>query len=134
MNNEVPVDRKGLMGEVAELILRSHVAISPSELSNLAFEDFGLGNPRIEGFGYVDILRTIALRITILALLPGQTLPEHFHPPYDGHIGKEETLRVVYGETRIYIPGEKNNETMIVPAGKEAYYKALHEIRLHRGE
>ncbi|MCK4628895.1 MAG: hypothetical protein KAT56_07815 [Sedimentisphaerales bacterium] len=102
-------------------------------METLTFNDFGLGNFRKEGFAFIDILRSAKLRITLLILLPGQTLPQHLHPPYDNETGKEETLRVIYGHTRVYVAGSDKNEGVKVPAGKEAYYTVFEEVGLEPG-
>lgn len=122
------------MSSAMELLRKSAVVMSDAEMSGFALEDMSLGALQTEGFGFVDILRSEKLRVTVLVLLPWQTLPEHLHPAHGEVDGKEETLRVLYGETRIYVPGPQNNPEMVIPAGKETYYTSHHEIRLRKGE
>ncbi len=116
--------------ETTELIHTAGVRVTGSELEQMALVDFGMNDIRREGVELVDILLTDVLRITILTLLPNQTLPEHLHPVYDGSGGKEENVRVVYGECRIYVPGPDTMETGFIPTGKEAYYTARNETVL----
>jgi len=125
---------KALKQQAEALIRQSGFVLSEQERRDLAINDMGLGNVMQEGFAFVDILRSPRVRITILVLLPKQSLPQHLHPPYETETGKEETLRVLYGQTRIYVPGQENNPKIIIPAGKEAYYTARHEILINRGE
>ena len=125
---------KGAKQEAEALIRASGFILSDEEQQELAVNDMGLGNIRKEGLVFVDILRSARLRVTVLVLLPNQTLPQHTHPPYAQEIGKEETLRVLYGQTRVYAPGPENTPEILIPAGKEAYYTARHEILLNKGE
>ena len=125
---------KGIRQQAEVLIRKSGFVLSDQEQQDLAVNDMGLGHIQEEGLVFVDILRTERLRITILVLLPNQTLPQHLHPPYAAEIGKEETLRVLYGQTRLYVPGPENNPQPLIPTGKETFYTAHHEILIHRGE
>ena len=38
---------------------------------------------------------------------PGQTCPEHRHPPFDGTPGKEETFRCRAGLVHLHVAGEE---------------------------
>jgi len=128
-----PQQLNAVQEQVKDLINRSGLVLSESEWAQLAINDFGLGDIFREGFAFVDILRTQRIRITVLVLLPNQTLPQHVHPPYDGETGKEETLRVMAGHTRVFIEGEEADNVNL-PLGKEQYYTALKEIPLDAGE
>lgn len=108
--------------------------ITDAEWEAMEINDFGLGNLHTEGFAFIDILRSERLRITLIALLPDQALPQHLHPPYDGEPGKEETLRVLSGQTRVYIEGNAATPGMPIPAGKEPFYTARWQICLNPGE
>ncbi|NQV32859.1 MAG: D-lyxose/D-mannose family sugar isomerase, partial [Phycisphaeraceae bacterium] len=61
-----------------------------------------------------------------------QTLPQNVHPAYDEEPGKEETLRVLYGHTKVFVEGQASTEVHI-PAGKDQYYTARQEITLNAG-
>lgn len=119
--------------QTMDLIRKSGLVLSDEERAEFAVNDFGLGNFQDEGFAFVDILRSERLRITVFVLLPRQALPQHKHPAYDNEKGKEETLRVLYGQTSICVEGPANNPDLIIPPGKEAYYTARHEIALPTG-
>jgi hypothetical protein len=82
-------DEKTIQREYLDLLCRSGFPISDAEREAMAISDFGLGNLLSEGFAFIDILRSARLRITLIALLPNQTLPQHVHPPYEGEQGKE---------------------------------------------
>jgi D-lyxose ketol-isomerase len=118
--------------QAKDLIHKSGLVLSVDEWSQLAVNDMGLGDITSEGFAFVDILRSPQLRITVLVLLPHQTLPQHVHPPYEGEPGKEETLRVLHGHTKVFVEGRASKDVRI-PAGKERYYTARQEITLETG-
>ena len=120
--------------QAVELIRRTGFPLTAADWAELKVNDFGLGDLRGEGFVFADLLRTPRVRATLLVLLPGQTLPEHRHPPYEGEPGKEETLRVLWGETRVYVPGAANSPAISIPAGKEAFYTSRHEVVIRSGE
>jgi len=113
--------------QMIDLIRESGIHVSDVELRTLLLVDYGLDNFREEGVGLIDIVYTDALRLKILALLPNQTLPQHVHPPYEGFVGKEETLRVIHGSIRVYLPGRETIRAGSIPAGKEAYYTCREE-------
>ena len=112
---------------VLDLIGRSGIHVRDQELDQLLLVDFGLGDFEREGVAITDIVHTPALRLKILVLLPGQTLPEHIHPPYDDSPGKEETLRVISGSVRVYLPGPDTMREGAIPEGKEEFYTLRNE-------
>ena len=69
--------------------------------------DFGLSRLREIGLQllvYVNAGRYCAKE---LVLFPGQTCPEHRHPPFDGTPGKEETFRCRVGLVHLHVAGEE---------------------------
>jgi D-lyxose ketol-isomerase len=127
-------EEKTLQQEYVDLLRRSGFPITDAEWKAMEISDFGLGNLRSEGFAFIDILRSARLRITLIVLLPGQALPQHLHPPYDGEQGKEETIRVISGQTKVYIEGNAAAPGMPIPEGKELFYTARQRICLNPGE
>jgi D-lyxose ketol-isomerase len=117
-----------------ELIRRSGFPVTAGEREALEVNDFGLKNMPHEGFAFIDLLRSPRLRITLLVLLPNQSLPQHVHPPYEEEQGKEETIRVLFGQTKVYVKGGATNPAMVIPAGKVSYYTARQEISMIAGE
>lgn len=127
-----PQQLKAAQKQARDLIGKSGLVLSSDEWSQLAVNDMGLENFSNEGFVFVDILRSERVRITVLVLLPDQSLPQHLHPSYEGEPGKEETLRVLYGNTKVFVEGQAGSDIKI-PAGKEQYYTARQEISLDAG-
>jgi D-lyxose ketol-isomerase len=126
-------DEKTTQREYVDLFRRSGFPFTDAEWEAMEISDFGLGNLRSEGFAFIDILRSARLRITLIALLPNQTLPQHVHPPYEGEPGKEETIRVLSGKTKVYIKGNATAPGLLIPAGKDPFYTARQEIFLIPG-
>ena len=116
-----------------ELLIKSGFPITDLEQKALEVNDFGLGNIRKEGFQFIDILRSDRLRITVHVFLPNQTLPQHKHPSYGDEIGKEETLRVIWGQVNVFIEGDNVDKSIQIPEGKQPYYTALKQVTLNRG-
>jgi D-lyxose ketol-isomerase len=130
---QLPATLEAVRAETTALIRAAGVHLSEQELAGMQLIDFGLGDIRREGVQYVDILLTECLRITVLALLPNQTLPQHFHPAYEQCAGKEESVRCVWGQFRIYLPGPNTITLGTVRLGKEQWYSARHEVVLEPG-
>ncbi len=128
------LDFENAKQQAAELLRKSGFPVTDEEWTRLQVNDFGLANLSHEGFAFIDILRSPRVRITLLILLPNQTLPQHLHPSYEEESGKEETLRVLYGQTKVYIRGEQNVQDVRIPPGKGDYYTARHEILLLPGQ
>jgi len=127
-------DEQTIRREYDDLLRRSGFPITDAEWKAMEISDFGLGNLRSEGFSFIDILRSARLRITLIALLPNQTLPQHVHPPYEGEQGKEETIRVLSGQTKVYVKGKATAPDLLIPTGKDSFYTARLEIGLNPGE
>ena len=123
-------DENTIQREYVDLLCRSGFPITDAEWEAMEISDFGLGNLRSEGFAFIDILRSARLRITLTALLPNQTIPQHVHPPYEGEQGKEETIRVLFGQSKVYIKGKATASDILIPAGKDSFYTAWQEICL----
>ena len=91
----------------AEQLEAAGLAITEAERASIEVADFGLS--RLREFGlqllvYVNADRYCAKE---LVLFPGQTCPEHRHPPFDGTPGKEETFRCRAGLVHLHVAGEE---------------------------
>ena len=117
--------------QICELIVASGFGVTDDELTQIDIIDFGLGNFAAEGVATIDLVNTAGLRIKLMVMLPGQSLPQHTHPPYTHHAGKEETIRVIYGQLLIYIDGADTMAKGTVPPGKENCYILRDELGLN---
>jgi len=118
-----------------EYLQRAGIVLTPEERENIEIADLGLGDFERTGLALVVYVNTERVCAKELVLLPGQTCPQHFHPPVNGQPGKEETFRCRWGEVYLYVPGEPTpNPKAKPPAGDEDYYTVWHEIVLRPGD
>jgi D-lyxose ketol-isomerase len=118
-----------------EYLEAAGIAVTADEEKRIEVADFGLSdleNTGLELLVYVNTGRCCAKE---LVLFPGQTCPEHKHPPVAGEAGKEETFRCRSGEVYLYIPGKKTTKPKAkAPKGHEKYYTVWNEVVLKPGE
>ena len=118
-----------------EYLQRAGIVLTPEERENIEIADLGLGEYEKTGLALVTYVNTERVCAKELVLLPGQTCPEHLHPPVNGKPGKEETFRCRWGEVYLYVPGEPTpNPKATPPSGSEDYYTVWHEIVLKPGD
>ncbi len=112
------------------------IVLTPAEAAGIEVADFGLGQLESTGLELVTYVNTARVCAKELVLFPGQTCPEHRHPPVAGEPGKEETFRCRRGTVYLYVPGEGSaaGAHCRPPAGRESTYSVWHEIVLRPGE
>jgi D-lyxose ketol-isomerase len=118
----------------AAMMRRAGIRLTEAEIAAMDVADFGLGHLEVEGAEIVSFFNTERVSAKVIALFPGQSLPEHWHTSFGEDPGKEETLRVIEGTLRLYVPGEASIPAGHIPAGKAACYTSRHEIVLRPGE
>lgn len=117
------------------LYSKAAIVLTETEKRNLEIADFGLGNITEIGLEVVTYVNTERCCAKELALFPGQTCPEHRHPPVAGEPGKEETFRCRYGEVYLYVAGIPTLPIKAkIPKGCEEWFSVFHEIVLRPGE
>ena len=116
-----------------DLFDRAGIHLTDGERARIEVADFGLGSPEREGAQIFTFVQTNRYAAKVIALLPGQILPEHWHPPVGDDPGKQETVRVAWGS--LYLVGEGPGALVraAIPAGKEAAYTLRHEEVLGPG-
>jgi D-lyxose ketol-isomerase len=108
------------------------IALTDDERSTIEVADFGLSRLRELGLQLLVYVNTDRYCAKELVLYPGQTCPEHLHPPFDGTPGKEETFRCRRGVVYLYVEGEPTREPACrYPGGP---HSARREILLRPGE
>ena len=118
-----------------EYLDRAGIALSPLESQRIEVADFGLGELWQTGLQLVTYVNTDRVCAKELVLLPGQTCPEHRHPPVNDSPGKEETFRCRWGTLYLYVPGEPELRPLArPPAHRRAHYTAWREVVLHPGD
>ena len=118
----------------ASLIRESGIYITDKEVEMVEVADFGLSRLDMEGAQILTLVATDRIAVKIIVLFPSQTIPEHWHPRVGEDPGKEETVRVVSGTVRFYIPGDESMREGFVPAGQEDAYTVRHELILKPGD
>src|SRR3954454_6493307 len=114
-------------GRVLQTLREVGLGIADGE--QIEYADFGLGEFSSQGLSLLTYVNTDRYCAKELVLLPGQTCPEHRHPPVDGGPGKEETCRCRWGRVRLYVQGTPwAAPSAAPPSGSEAYYTVRHEV------
>ena len=114
---------------------RAGIVLTDVEKASIEVADFGLGDLERTGLELITYVNTDRCCAKELVLFPGQTCPEHRHPPVEGEPGKEETFRCRWGEVYLYVPGEPVHDMKArLPKGKEHTYTVFHEIVLKPGQ
>jgi D-lyxose ketol-isomerase len=117
------------------MLERAGVALTPTERGRIEVADFGLGELPRTGLQLLTYVNTDRYCAKELVLFPGQTCPEHRHPPVDGAPGKEETFRCRWGEVFLYVPGPPTEHPGAHPPQEiSGRYTVFHEVRLRPGD
>jgi D-lyxose ketol-isomerase len=91
----------------AAMLSDAGIVLSPTEREGIEVADFGLGRLEEIGLQVVVYVNTERVCAKELVLFPGQTCPEHRHPPIDGRPGKEETFRCRRGTVHLHVEGHQ---------------------------
>jgi D-lyxose ketol-isomerase len=117
------------------MLAKEGIELTSDELDNIEVAEFGLGEVERTGLELVVYINTDRYCAKELILFPGQTCPEHRHPPVGDDPGKMETFRCRSGQVWLYVEGEATpNPKGTVPEGSKDYYTVFHEIELNPGE
>jgi D-lyxose ketol-isomerase len=111
------------------------IALTEKETANIEVADLGLNRLASEGLELVTYVNNDRYCAKELILFPGQTCPEHRHPPVNGHAGKQETFRCREGLVWLYVEGAPAARIQAkVPPASKSHYTVFHEIVLRPGE
>ena len=89
------------------------IVLTPEERDAIEVADFGLGDLERFGLQIVVYVNTERVCAKELVLFPGQTCPEHRHPPVGDDPGKEETFRCRTGLVHLHVAGQ--GEIVLAP-------------------
>ena len=121
--------------QTATLLQNAGIVLTPEEVETIEIADFGLSDLDRQGLQLITYINTERVCAKDLVLFPGQTCPEHRHPPVGDDPGKEETFRCRQGVVYVYLAGEPTaNIGATIPAGSEPYYTVFKEHILRPGE
>jgi D-lyxose ketol-isomerase len=115
----------------AAALAEAGIFLTPVEQRGIEVADFGLSELETTGLEVVVYVNTERVCAKELVMFPGQTCPEHRHPPFEGTPGKEETFRCRKGRVYLYTDGEPTPEPACGPP--RGVYTVWHEIVLDAG-
>jgi D-lyxose ketol-isomerase len=125
-------ERRAAQAYAVAALEAAGVVLTEAEREAVEVADFGLSRLDEVGLQLVVYVNTDRHCAKELVLRPGQTCPEHLHPPFGGMPGKEETFRCRRGEVYLYVEGEPTPDPRCrPPAGA---YTVAHEIVLGEGD
>ncbi len=81
------------------------IVLTDDERATLEVTDFGLGRLDETGLQLLVYVNSERVCAKELVLFPGQSCPEHRHPPVHGEPGKEETFRCRRGSVLLWVEG-----------------------------
>lgn len=108
-------EQRDAQAYAAEQLAAAGVVLTDEERARIEVADFGLSRLRETGLQLLVYVNTDRYCAKELVLYPGQTCPEHRHPPFDGTPGKEETFRCRSGLVTLVVDGE---EIVLRPGGQ----------------
>ncbi len=100
-----PEELREAQAYAAEQLAAAGIVLTDAERDAIEVADFGLSRLRDQGLQLLVYVNTDRYCAKELVLYPGQTCPEHRHPPFDGTPGKEETFRCRRGSVTLSIDG-----------------------------
>lgn len=119
----------------ADFLHQRGIVLTAEEKERIEIADLGLGELERTGLELVTYMNTDRYCAKDLVLFPGQTCPEHKHPPVGSDPGKMETFRCRWGKVYLYVEGAPAASIQaVVPVGSEPYYTVFHEIVLYPGD
>ncbi len=117
------------------MLRQAGIVLTPQEAASLEVTDLGLGKLEDTGLQILVYVNNQRYCAKELVLFPGQTCPEHYHPPVGNDPGKTETFRCRRGLVWLYVEGPATQPLAArIPPGDEPWYTVFHEIRLEPGD
>ncbi len=113
-----------------DILKKACIAVTNEEINNMEVADFGLGHLEQVGLQLIVYVNNDRYCAKELIMLPGQTCPEHRHPPVNGRQGKQETFRCRWGKVYLFVEGEEEKQPDVRPPFRPEYYTARHQIVL----
>jgi D-lyxose ketol-isomerase len=118
-----------------EYMLKAGVILSEEEKRDIHVVDFGLSDLEHQGGQILTFFNTDRISAKVIVLFPWQILPEHWHPAIGDDVGKEEIMRMRWGEVYLYVPGRPTpNPKARIPAGEKKNFTVWHEIIMRPGD
>lgn len=121
------------------ILQQANILLTEDEQQRIEIATFGLPDYPASGLQLLTYVNSPRYCAKELVLFPGQTCPEHLHPPFGGTPGKQETFRCRWGEVYLFVDDttltQKDADMACrVPEGSEAWYTCTHYVLLRPGE
>jgi D-lyxose ketol-isomerase len=115
---------------------KAGITVTKQEARTIEVADFGLNDFRTIGLGLIVYENNDRYCAKELIMFPGQTCPEHRHPPVDErNIGKQETFRCRWGIVYLYTEGTATARPKAnVPKQYRPFFSVWKEIVLKPGD
>lgn len=118
-----------------EMLAAAGIALSEAEAAAIEVADLGLNRLPHEGLELVTYINNDRYCAKELVLFPGQTCPEHRHPPVNGEPGKQETFRCRCGLVWLYVEGPPSADMQAqIPSQSRPWYTVFHQLVLQPGQ
>jgi len=118
-----------------ELLKKTGIFFKSGELNQITVVDFGLSDLKTFGAQILTLLNSEMISVKLIALHSFQILPEHWHPKVRKYSGKEEILRVEWGEMYSYSIGKSiKNPQAVIPKEKIHCFNNWHETIMKPGD
>ena len=119
----------------AQVLEDAGFVLTDLERDSIEVADFGLSELEQTGLEVVVYVNTERVCAKEIVMFPGQTCPEHRHPPFDDSPGKEETFRCRKGLVYLYLEGPAAEQPRCWPAKADrGAFTVWHEVVLRPGE
>jgi D-lyxose ketol-isomerase len=126
---------RAIQVRAAEMMTTAGIHLTDEDKARIEVAELGLGEFEKTGLALLTYVNTDRYCAKELVLLPGQTCPEHRHPPVGQDPGKMETFRCRWGRVFLYVEGQAAPQPQAkVPAGSEGHYRVFHEVDLKPGQ
>lgn len=121
------------------ILQQATILLTEDEQQRIEIATFGLPDYPASGLQLLTYVNSPRYCAKELVLFPGQTCPEHLHPPFAGTPGKQETFRCRWGEVWLFVDDNSlaqsdGNMACRVPEGSEAWYTCAGYVLLRPGE
>ncbi|NLX12770.1 MAG: D-lyxose/D-mannose family sugar isomerase [Phycisphaerales bacterium] len=116
------------------MVRRAGILLNQHEIDEMDVADFGLNDLMVEGGQMFTLMNTDRVSAKVIALFPGQTLPEHWHTALGEDPGKQETIRVVMGQLYFCQEGPDTLKKATIPKAKHQCYTARNEMVMSPGD
>lgn len=124
-----------------EFMRQAGIVLTDDERQHIEIASFGLTDYPLSGLQLLTYVNSPRYCAKELVLFPGQTCPEHLHPPFNGTPGKQETFRCRWGEVYLFVDDDSltpndagGSPACRLPEGSEAWYTCTRYILLRPGE